>query len=73
MIDGIHPDTERAFNHIDAAMFTGDPGETREKFEFFKKMIDRWKRKMDEVEKDPWYLESERLEREGISDEEDED
>lgn len=56
--DGLHPDTWKAFDHVDAAMFTGDPGETQEKFEYITKMMDRWNRKMKEVKKEPWFIRS---------------
>lgn len=62
--DGLHPRTWEAFDHVDAAMFTGDPGETREKFEYMKRMIERWKRRIDEVGEDPWFLKAERMAKE---------
>lgn len=52
----IHVNDEEAIQTIDATLFSGDPGETEKKFKYLTMIIDRWKRKMDEVAKDPWYL-----------------
>ena len=46
----VHPDTAEALEHVDAAMFTGDPAESREKYEFLKKYVDRWQREMKVAE-----------------------
>jgi hypothetical protein len=55
---GMHPDTARAFDHVDAMLFTGDPGETREIFEFIDAIVSRWHRRMQEVTKAPWFKEA---------------
>ncbi len=42
----VHPQTAKALEHVDAAMFTGDPGETAEMWEVFDFYIQRWTRQM---------------------------
>lgn len=44
-----HPSTLDAFDTVDAAMFTGNPGETPEKFKFFQEMVERWSIRMTQV------------------------
>jgi len=46
----IHPDTAEALEHVDAAMFTGDPAETRPRFERMKFYIERWAREIKVAE-----------------------
>ena len=59
-----HPDTLAAFDHVDAAMFTGDPAESRERFNLYKKYVDRWLKQLDEVE--PRLIEKEKNQQEKL-------
>lgn len=57
----LHPSTYDAMDRVDAAMFTGDPGEDEDKFLLMQWWINRWKKRIDEIALDPWYKESARL------------
>lgn len=48
----LHPEEARALDVIDAALFTGDPGESAEKLSLLMQYIERWKRKLDETYED---------------------
>lgn len=53
--NAVHPAIYKALETVDAQMFTGDPGETEESFNLLKFYVDRWTKKMKEVEQDPWF------------------
>jgi len=46
----LHPDTYKAFDHVDAAFFTGDPAESRIKWNTMKWYVERWAKALVESE-----------------------
>jgi hypothetical protein len=51
----VHPRDYESLETIDATMFTGDPGETEDKFNLLVWYVERWHRRLKEVSKDPWF------------------
>lgn len=45
-----HPDTYKAFDHVDSAFFTGCPAESRIKWNTMKWYVERWARQLEATE-----------------------
>jgi len=43
----LHPDTEEALQRVDAAIFTGDPSETKASFNRLRTFVNRWMRELE--------------------------
>ena len=54
----LHPDTELALDHVDSAIFTGCPSETRAAYNRLRSYVERWTRELDIHKK---WLDEEKL------------